>query len=89
MSLDRLYLYVPPEERAEVETPGASWDAESMCWYIGSADDRTRFLKWLPDEKAAQHEDFSITPDEAYVASATVPCRAHQEDLYLHLPTAS
>jgi hypothetical protein len=76
MNSDRLYLYVPPEEKAEVETLGARWDAESMCWYIGSGDDRTRFSKWLPDEDAEQDEEFSITSDEAYVASAMVPCQA-------------
>jgi hypothetical protein len=76
MNLDRLYLYVPPEEKAEVEAAGARWDAESMCWYIGSGDDRTRFSKWLPDEGPGQDEEFSIMSDEAHVASAMVPCQA-------------
>lgn len=76
MHSDRVYLYVPPEEKAEVEALGARWDATSMCWYIGSEDDRTRFSKWLPDEDRAEDEEFSITSDQAYVASATVPCRS-------------
>lgn len=75
MNSDRLYLYVPPEEKTEVEAAGAHWDAESMCWYIGSGDDRTRFSKWLPDEYAGQDEEFSITSNEASVASATAPCQ--------------
>lgn len=46
-----------------------------MCWYIGSGDDRTRF-SWLPDEDAERDEEFAITSDEAYVASAMAPCPA-------------
>ena len=75
MNLDRLYLYVPPQDKKEVEALGAHWDSESLCWYLGPGDDRTRFSKWLPDEDSEEDEEFSITSDRAYVASATVPCQ--------------
>jgi hypothetical protein len=70
--VDRTYLYVPPEEKAEVETLGARWDAHSMCWYIGSDQEPARFSKWLPREE--DDEEFIITSDEAYVASTTIAC---------------
>jgi hypothetical protein len=47
----------------------------SMCWYSGSGDDRTKFSKWLPDEDEEQVEEFFMTSDEAYMASATSPCQ--------------
>ena len=75
MKSDRLYLYVPPEDKAEVQALGASWDAESLCWYIGAGDDRARFSTWLPEpDEGQEDEEFSITSEEAYVASATVEC---------------
>jgi hypothetical protein len=70
--VDRTYLYVPPEEKAEVQALGARWDGESMCWYIGSDEDAARFSKWLPDGE--DDEEFTITSDQAYVASATASC---------------
>lgn len=74
MSEDRLYLYVPPEEKAEVEGLGGLWDAEAMCWYILSGNDATRFSKWLPD--APFDGEFTISSQQAYVAAASVPCPA-------------
>jgi hypothetical protein len=32
--MDRIYLYVPPEEYAGVEAYGASWDEDAKCWYV-------------------------------------------------------
>ena len=95
MSSNRLYLYVPPEEEAEVEALGALRDPESACWYIGSGEDPTRFSKWLEEsDEDAQDEELSITSDEAYVASATVSCwrcRAQIEviSIYCESGTAS
>jgi len=54
MKSDRLYLYVPPEEKGEVQALGASWDAESSCWYIGAGDDHARFSTWLPEPDRAE-----------------------------------
>ena len=70
--LDRTYLFVPPEEKAEAQAAGANWDERAKCWYIGTEDDPTRFAHWLDprdDENA-----FTITSDRAFVASATVAC---------------
>jgi hypothetical protein len=68
--VDRTYLFVPPEEKAEVQALGAHWDAEKMCWYIGSDEEPARFSKWLTDEE----DGFTITSSHAYVASANVSC---------------
>jgi Domain of unknown function (DUF5710) len=72
-NVDRTYLYVPPEEKAEVEALGARWDDRSKCWYIGPDERAARFSKWLPDDDAID-EDFTITSDQAHVASTTVLC---------------
>lgn len=76
--MSRTYLFVPPEENAEVQALGARRDLQAMCWYIDSDNDVTRFLKWLPD--GAEEEEFKITSDQAYVASASIPCsNCHSE----------
>jgi hypothetical protein len=69
----RTYLYVAPEEKAEVEALGAHWDDKSKCWYIGSDENAARFSKWLPDGTA--DEEFTITSERAYVASTSVSCQ--------------
>ena len=69
---DRTYLYVPPEEKAEVEALGARWDDKSKCWYIGSDQCTAGFSQWLPG--ATADEEFTITSDRAHVASTTVAC---------------
>jgi hypothetical protein len=76
--VDRTYLFVPPEEKAEVDALGAHWDATSMCWYINSDEDPSKFSKWLTDED--DDEEFTITSSQAYVASTTVTCeKCHAE----------
>src|SRR6185437_1833114 len=70
-SMDRTYLYVPPEERAAVSSAGAHWDDRLKCWYIEPGDDPARFAQWL----GIDHEvELSIISDHAHVAAATVPC---------------
>jgi hypothetical protein len=71
--VDRTYLYVPPEEKAEVEALGALWDAESMCWYIGSQANPEEFSKWLPRDEEDE-EEFTIASSQVYVASTTILC---------------
>jgi hypothetical protein len=70
--VSRTYLYVPPEENAEVNALGAVWDTESMCWYISAAEDPARFAKWLSETE--EGAEFSFISSLAYVASATVTC---------------
>jgi len=72
--MERTYLFVPPEENAEVEALGARRDAASKCWYIGPDEDRSRFSKWLPEYDEEDEERLAISSEHAYVASATVPC---------------
>jgi hypothetical protein len=71
--MDRTYLFVPPEEKAEVQSLGAQWDAVSKCWYIGSDETAAKFSKWLPSPE--DDKEFDIVSSQAYVAAATMLCR--------------
>jgi uncharacterized protein DUF5710 len=33
--MNRTYLFVPPEEKSEVEALGAQWDTITKRWYVG------------------------------------------------------
>jgi hypothetical protein len=73
----RTYLFVPPEEKTEVESLGASWDVDAKCWYIAGSDAPGKFTRWLgeaaePDE--ANAEGYAVVSHEACVVTATVPC---------------
>jgi hypothetical protein len=70
----RTYLFVPPEESAEVRALGASWDADSKLWYIPADDSAANFSRWLLPSQD-QDDEFTITSSDAYVAAATVPCQ--------------
>jgi hypothetical protein len=69
--MDRAYLYVEPEEYAEVQALGAHWDSERKCWYINSDEEAARLSKWLTVD---EEDGFTITSSHAYVASANVSC---------------
>jgi len=72
-TVQRTYLFVPPEEKSEVQALGACWDADSKRWYIDSGEPSTKYSRWLP---ATEHEEeFTITSTEAYVAAATTACK--------------
>ena len=34
--MPRTYLFVPPEEKTEVQSLGAHWDNDTKRWYIDS-----------------------------------------------------
>jgi hypothetical protein len=70
--VDRTYLYVPPEEKAEVKALGAHWDDRLKCWYILCDQDPAKFAKWLGEDDSK--DEFTITSDEAFVAAATIAC---------------
>lgn len=73
----RTYLYVPPEESAEVARAGGHWDERLKCWYLEPGDDPGPFARWL----GTDHEpgELSIVSEQAHVAAATVPCsRCHR-----------
>jgi Domain of unknown function (DUF5710) len=75
--VQRTYLFVPPEEKADVQALGAHWDNESKRWYIDVSHSETKFARWLPDADIAQNDDetFTIDSSEAYVAAATTACQ--------------
>lgn len=83
--MSRTYLFVPPEEKSEVEALGALWDADSKRWYISSELEPAAFSRWLPDaaqtrgpdsEAGGNDSEFTISSNEAFVASARVLCRS-------------
>jgi hypothetical protein len=75
--MDRTYLFVPPEEKAEVQALGGQWDDESKRWYIGPNDTLVKFSRWLPsaEDDDPEDEEFDITSSQAFVASASVSCQ--------------
>lgn len=76
--MQRTYLYVPPEEKVEVQALGAHWDGDSKRWYIGADESAEKFARWLPrSPEAEEHDDepFTIVSDQAYVASAMTACQ--------------
>jgi Domain of unknown function (DUF5710) len=83
--VDRTYLYVPPEEKAEVKALGAQWDDRLKCWYILCDEDPAKFAKWLGEDDS--EDEFTITSDEAFVASATIACwKCHASIATTHAP---
>jgi hypothetical protein len=70
--MDRTYLFVPPEEKAEVEALGAHWDTALKCWYIIAGETSEKFSKWLSPFE--EDEDLTIVSSEAFVAATTVRC---------------
>jgi hypothetical protein len=88
--MDRTYLFVPPEEKAEVQALGAQWDASSKRWYIGPADTPEKFSRWLPS--AEDDGELTITSKEAYVASTQIACQqcgARIEVICIHCDTGT
>ena len=69
-AMQHVYLYVPPEEYAQVEAFGACWDEACKRWYIRPGEERVAFSQWLGDADG----ELAITSDEAYVAAAHVAC---------------
>ncbi len=74
----RTYLFVPPEEKAEVEALGASWDAAAKSWYIAESDAPGKFSRWLhvaPEPDEADAESYTIVSHEACVVATTTSCQ--------------
>jgi hypothetical protein len=72
VTMDRTYLYVPPEEYAEVKALGAHWNDRSKCWYVRCGESLAEFSQWLADD--GTDEEFAITSDQAHVAATSVSC---------------
>jgi hypothetical protein len=49
--MDRIYLFVSPEEYPEVKASGACWDDASKSWYIDEGMEPARFSRWLEEEE--------------------------------------
>lgn len=83
--MDRIYLYVPYEERNEVKKLGARFDDDSKCWYIHADQDQTKFERWLGDEDGGGGDDdegeFSIVSKKAFVACAKEVCSDCDEEI--------
>ena len=71
--MQRTYLFVPPEENAEVRSLGAEWDAAVKRWYVDSDDMPEEFSRWLPSD--AEDDELTITSNEAFVAAGTAHCQ--------------
>jgi len=69
--MDRIYLFVSPEEYPEVKASGACWDEASKSWYIGEGMEPARFSRWLGEE---QDNALGIVSEEAFVAAARSAC---------------
>ena len=72
----RTYLFVPPEEKAEVQALGASWDAETKRWYIDTDAPSAPYTRWLPDADTdgSLDEEYTIASSDAYIAAARIAC---------------
>ena len=75
--MQRTYLFVPPEEKAEVEALGARWDDDIKCWYFDLDHSPAEFGKWLPDANDVESPEdaFTIVSDQAFVAATAVSCQ--------------
>ena len=76
--MERIYLYVPPEEYVEVQAAGAAWDAVGKRWYIpeGAAAD---FARWLGGD--ADEAEFGVSSEQAFVVSAPTACLRCQAEI--------
>ncbi len=70
--MDRRYLCVSPEEYAEVRAAGASWDQAKKSWYIAAEESPLAYARWLAGDE--EIGEFTLTSEEAFVASAPVSC---------------
>ena len=69
--MNRTYLFVPPEERSDVEALGATWDSDLKCWYV-DGEPSSGLARW--SSASDDDDEFSIISNDAYVASAGITC---------------
>jgi hypothetical protein len=74
--MNRIDLFVSPEDYPQVRALGACWDQRSKCWYVDSAISDGRFAAWLSDvaTEDVQGSDFIVESVEAFVARAQTDC---------------
>jgi ribosomal protein S27AE len=68
--MNRTYLFVPPEERSEIEALGAEWDSDLKCWYV-DGEPPSSLARW---SSTTEDAEFSIISNDAYVARTGVTC---------------
>jgi hypothetical protein len=68
--MNRTYLFVPPEERAEVEQLGAQWDSANKRWFVEGALSSS-LKRW---SSILEEDEYSVISSDAYVASTDIPC---------------
>lgn len=64
-SVEREYLAVPYDDRAQAKALGAKWDKQAKSWYIGPDGDREKLARWLP-ENVPQQQSPAISPREEF-----------------------
>jgi hypothetical protein len=69
-TMHRTYLFVPPEERAEVEALGARWDPTNKCLYVDGAPPSS-LARW---STMSEEDEYSIISNDAFVASTRISC---------------
>jgi hypothetical protein len=77
MIVPRLYLFVAPEEKADVQSLGASWDADAKRWYIESGQVSEKFSRWLREAGEPQQapaKTYGVISHEACVITTHVAC---------------
>jgi len=78
LAMQRIALYVPPEEYSAVKTAGGDWDDQSKCWYVPENGEPAAFSRWL--QGAGGEDAYCISVDEAFVAAAQVRCAQCQTE---------
>jgi hypothetical protein len=76
--VNRIDLFVAPEDYLQVKALGASWDRQAKCWFIEAQTPDARFAAWLPTPSAGGDEErdgLVIESSEAFVARARINCR--------------
>ena len=73
--MERTYLFVPPEEKADVEALGAQWDGLSKRWYICPDHAPAKFARWLASAGENDEDELSIISNQAAVAATQTPCQ--------------
>jgi len=77
-AMERIYLYVPPEEYAEVKASGACWDEHSKRWYVPQGSVSATLSRWMGDGDEAE---FGIESEEAFIAAAQTSCTNCREKI--------
>jgi hypothetical protein len=73
------YLFVPPEERAEVEALGGQWDSAKKRWFVEGAPS-SRLSRW---SSIVEDDEYSVISNDAYVVSTSILCPhcAHETEV--------